>query len=244
MELRPLPGPAPGLGAQTRAAGEAWGLAGWTEGQKCRANGAQAPRFVSRHIRGGVSPGCCLPWGPHGLWLLESCATQQASPTSHGRCSETSVSSRLHLRVIPHLRLDAGGGADVSPAQPDGGSTPPSRPGAGHPPPSSFLEWWVSSWFSGCGLAAAALSGTGGTVGQGAPCGAGGRVGQGSHGAGAPPQVLPIQGPHPSPLPAGILPTGLHARAGGSSNPPLGSHTLSMKKSFLTAASGMRLCSV
>ena len=92
------------------------------------------------------------------------------------------------------VRLDAGGGADVSPAQPHGRSTPPSLPGAGHPPPSSFLEWWVSSWFSGCGLAAAALSGTGGTVGQAGHVGKVGPVGQGSHGAGAPPQVLPVQG--------------------------------------------------
>ena len=106
--------------------------------------------------------------------------------------------------------------------------------------------------------------GAGGPCGAYRPCGAGGcvgatwgggPVGQGSHGVVGSlwgrgpvgqrllPRCSPSKDPHPSSLPADILPTGPHAGAGGSSDPPLGSHTLYMQKSLLTAASGARLCS-
>lgn len=302
----------PGLGAQTRAAGEPVGLAGWTEGQKRQGEWPAGSQLCQR-----VHPGGCQARVPPAVgppWSLA--AGELGCPTGLSHQPREVFRNVSQLKTASQsdstfVRLDAGGGADVSPAQPHGRSTPPSCSGAGNPPPSSLLGWRVPSWFSGCRLAAAASSGAGGTVGQGAargagvpmgrgaawgrglpvgqvaswgkgaswgrwhhgaggpcgayrPCGAGGcvgatwgggPVGRGSHGVVGSlwgrgpvgqrllPRCSPSKDPHPSSLPADILPTGPHAGAGGSSDPPLGSHTLYMQKSLLTAASGARLCS-
>ena len=177
----------PGLGAQTWAAGEPAGLAGWTEGQKRQGEWPAGSQLCQR-----VHPGGCQARVPPAVgppWSLA--AGELGCPTGLSHQPREVFRNVSQLKTASQsdstfVRLDAGGGADVSPAQPHGRSTPPSCPGAGNPPPSSLLGWRVPSWFSGCRLAAAASSGAGGTVGQGAargaggPHGAGGRMGQGT----------------------------------------------------------------
>lgn len=259
----------PGLGAQTRAAGEPAGLPGWTEGQKRQGEWPAGSQLCQRVHLGGcqarVPPAVGPPWSLAAGELGCPTGLSHQPREVFRNVSQLKTASQSDSTFV---RLDAGGGADVSPAQPHGRSTPPSCPGAGNPPPSSLLGWRVPSWFSGCRLAAAAPSGAGGTVGQGGPVGHTGHVGhgavwgpvgrgprgagvpwgglpvgRGSRGAAASPQVLPARGP-PSEPPPSRHPLHRATRwCWGPSDPPLGSHTLYLQKSLLTAASGARLCS-